>query len=217
LTGRRRAGAGRGVSQPTTGTQYEVGVRYQPKKFDALFSAAFFDLTQQNVLTTDPVNTGFNVQTGEIASRGVELEAKATIMDGLSVVASYAYLDAEVTKANDASEGNRPVGIPANLASAWVDYALPGKLLRGLRLGGGLGYRGTFYGNTTNTFKIDAVTLVDAAVHYDLGVLDTTLKGAEPAVNVSNLLDTEYVGRCQNNGCYYGLRRNVFGTVTYRW
>jgi iron complex outermembrane receptor protein len=80
-----------------------------------------------------------------------------------------------------------------------------------------LRYRGTSYGNTTNTFKIDAVTLVDAAVHYDLGVLDTMLKGAEPAVNVSNLLDTEYVGRCQNNGCYYGLRRNVFGTVTYRW
>jgi len=41
---------------PTTGKQYEVGIKYQPVGSRSLYSAALFDLRQQNVLTTDDVD-----------------------------------------------------------------------------------------------------------------------------------------------------------------
>ena len=51
--------------KPTTGVQKEAGIKYQPPGTNTLVSAAVFDILQQNVLTPDPVNNGFNVQTGE--------------------------------------------------------------------------------------------------------------------------------------------------------
>lgn len=41
-----------------------------------------FQLTQENVLTPDPVNTSFNTQTGEVRVRGIELDAKAELASG---------------------------------------------------------------------------------------------------------------------------------------
>src|SRR5262249_34328793 len=40
--------------EPTTGTQYELGVKYQPPGYNSMLTAALYDLTQQNVLTPDP-------------------------------------------------------------------------------------------------------------------------------------------------------------------
>src|SRR5690606_11019548 len=39
---------------PTTGEQWEAGIKYQPVGFDGFFSAAVYDLRQKNVLTTNP-------------------------------------------------------------------------------------------------------------------------------------------------------------------
>ena len=59
--------------------------------------------------TTDPVNQGFSIQTGEVQTRGVELEGKFSVNDNLNVTAAYTYLDDEVTKSNRGDEGNRRV------------------------------------------------------------------------------------------------------------
>jgi iron complex outermembrane receptor protein len=40
--------------EPTTGRQYEVGVKYQPPETNLVATASLFDLRRQNVLTTDP-------------------------------------------------------------------------------------------------------------------------------------------------------------------
>uniref|UniRef100_UPI0013DC055A TonB-dependent receptor domain-containing protein n=2 Tax=Pseudomonadota TaxID=1224 RepID=UPI0013DC055A len=54
--------------KPTTGEQYEIGVKYQPIGWNSFVTAALFDLTQQNVLTPDitPGHIGFSTQTGAI-------------------------------------------------------------------------------------------------------------------------------------------------------
>lgn len=56
--------------KPTTGRQYEVGLRYEPVGVNAQLSAAVFDILRQNVPTTDPDHRDFSVQRGEIGSRG---------------------------------------------------------------------------------------------------------------------------------------------------
>ena len=43
-----------------------------------MLTAALFDISQQNVLTADPANVFFSVQTDAVRVRGFELEARAT-------------------------------------------------------------------------------------------------------------------------------------------
>ncbi len=114
---------------PTTGEQFEVGVKYQPDGSNSFITLSAYNLTQDNVLSPDPDNTSFNVQTGQVRMRGIELEGKAEITDALSVLASYAYTDSEITKANAnasgiSNQGNRFAFVPRQQASLWLDYAV---------------------------------------------------------------------------------------------
>jgi len=197
------------VFRPTKGKQSEVGIKYQPKSFDALFTAALYDLTQQNVLTADLDHPNFSVQTGEIRSRGLELEAKANITSRWLVSSSYAYTDPEVTASNTGNQGKDPVGIPRQTAAVWTEYALPG-LLDGVTLGGGARYVGTSYATSQNSLKVPAVTVFDAVARY-------RWQSWQLALNVQNLTDKQYLNYCQDNGCHFGLRRQYLATLSYQW
>jgi iron complex outermembrane recepter protein len=210
---------GGGPLVPTTGQQEEVGIKYQPDA-KSLYSIAAFNLLQQHVTTPDPSNSLFVVQTGEIRSRGIELEAKTEINRGLSLLASYTYLDQVITSSNTATQaGRHPVGIPMNSASLWADYTFHGGQLDGFGVSGGVRYLGETAGNITGTtvLQVPDVTLFDAAVHYDFSTLGPKFKGYSLQVNATNLFDKTYVSLCQDNGCYYGLRRQVIATLRYKW
>ncbi|MEM6929934.1 MAG: TonB-dependent siderophore receptor, partial [Myxococcota bacterium] len=58
---------------PETGRQVEAGVKVQPPTWNGFFTVAVFDLARQGFLQFDPA-TFAQVQTGEVQSRGVELE-----------------------------------------------------------------------------------------------------------------------------------------------
>lgn len=205
---------------PETGNQYEVGVKYQPKGSASYVTVSLFDLTRQNVLTTDPVNNRFSVATGEIQSRGIELESKAQLSDALELVANYSYSHLEITRSNSANEkGNHPANSPEQLASLWSQYTVKGGPLSGLAIGAGVRYVGASYIDSQNSESIPHYTLVDASLSYDLGKLGSSLKGVKAAVNASNLTDKSYVSQCGYTGdsCKYGYRRNVTGSLSYNW
>ena len=221
--------------KPTTGEQYELGLKYQPVGWNSFVTAAVFDLTQQNVLTTDTLHPTFSIQTGAIRSRGLEVEWHANINKNLDVVAAYTYLDNVVTAANDTDlqygldVGTHPYGIPRNAASLWAKYTFRSGPADGLGLGGGVRYVGSTYGTNTNVWDnvpgfstapslVPAYTLFDAAVTYDFGAKFANLKGFSASINARNLFDKTYVAYCQSVvACQYGLGRTVIGTVTYRW
>ncbi|MFM0738770.1 TonB-dependent siderophore receptor [Paraburkholderia xenovorans] len=199
---------------PTLGQQYEVGVKYKPKGYNALFTVAAFDLRQKNVITTDDAHPGFSTQTGEVRSRGFEAEARLSLTDSLNLIASYAYLNQIVTAAGveDPSLGKTPpTGEPTNMVSLWLDYTLHAGELRGLGFGGGARYIGASAGDTANTFKVPSHFLVDAAVHYDI-------RNWRFAVNANNLFNRQYIAYCNSSvQCYYGSDRSVIGTARYQW
>jgi iron complex outermembrane receptor protein len=199
-------------------------VKFQPVGYNSFVTAAVFDLTQQNVLTPDPVNPVYSVQTGEIRSRGAELELHANITRSLSLIAAYTYLDNVVTKANPTTNtvGKVPVGVPANTASLWVDYAFKEGVLTGLGLSGGVRYVGETYGTATNLWGVPgflttpsivpSVTLFDAAIRYDFD------KHWRVSLNATNLFDKIYVSSCTSGiNCYYGFRRTILANLRYAW
>lgn len=198
--------------QPDKGEQYEVGLKYQPPGLDAFVTLAAFDLSRENVLTTDPIDPTNQIQTGEVNVQGIEVEGVASPVAGLDLVASYSYLKAEIQESEAGDEGNRPNAVPAHLASAWGRYELQSGPLQGLGLGAGVRYVGNQEVDNLNTDQVPDRLLVDGAVHYDIA-------GARLALNVANLLDDTFVTSCANsaNACYYGERRSIVGSVRLRW
>lgn len=198
----------RSTPQPESSEQIEVGLKYQPAGTEQLYTASLFDLRRQNVTTLDPAAAALRVQTGEVRSRGLELEAKARITVGLDLLASYTYLDAKVTRSNDAQElGKRPFQTTRNTAKLWLGYALPGEALGGWSLGLGLRRVGPTVADTYNRYWNEGYTLVDAAVHYAQGPVRFSL-------NVANLGDKVTTA---NRAQFYGQGRSVMATVGYRW
>ncbi|MDP9835494.1 iron complex outermembrane receptor protein [Neorhizobium huautlense] len=189
---------------PTTGEQVELGVKYQPEGFDGFFSAAVYDLKQQNIVRT--VSPGVQEQIGEIRVRGLELEGVASLTEGLDLRAAYTHMDAEVT-----DTGLRPETVPQNTASLWLKYTFqPDTALEGLGIGGGMRYVGSRYGNAANTLKMDANILFDAALTYQKN-------GYKASLNIQNIADEEYLSNCGTFGCYYGEGRSVMGKLSFTW
>ncbi|BAN49057.1 TonB-dependent siderophore receptor [Metapseudomonas resinovorans] len=199
---------------PTEGKQYEVGIKYQPPGTDAMFTAAVYDLTQENVAVSEGNVTR---QIGELNVRGLELEATADVNENLKLVASYSYTDSEIKKGVD--KGNRMAQVPRNQATAWADYTWHSGMLDGFGIAGGVRYVGESYGNTPNTWlgHTGSYTVYDASVHYDLGRLDASMRGLSVAVDAKNLFNKEYLSTCDGYWCYYGDERNVVASVNYKF
>ncbi|MDI2141624.1 MULTISPECIES: TonB-dependent siderophore receptor [unclassified Pseudomonas] len=204
--------------KPTEGKQWELGIKYQPPGSKTLLSAAVYDLTQKNVSVSSFVNgVSITSQTGEVKVKGLELEATSDVTDNLKVIAAYTLAKSEVQ--NGVDKGNRLQLMPNQQASLWTDYTWHSGVLDGFGIGGGVRYTGNTYGDKANTWlgKADAYTVFDASVHYDLGRLDNSLKGASLALNATNLFDKDYISTCDSFYCYYGDQRSVVASATYKW
>jgi iron complex outermembrane recepter protein len=216
---------------PTTGEQYEAGVKYESPGKNFLLTVAAYQLTQQNVQTPDPnpTHTGCSapgtrcsVQTGEIRTHGLEVEARGSITRNLDVIAAYTYQDMLVTKSTNIDLGKHPVQVPDQMTAFWGMYTFREGPANGFAFGAGVRYVGRSYGDILNLIEVPPFTLVDAAVHYDLENLHPAWKGARLSINASNVFDTVYVASCGvgtqfDTGCYYGLRRTVLAKLRYRW
>ncbi|MCF3643181.1 TonB-dependent siderophore receptor [Rhizobium sp. TRM95111] len=195
--------------EPETGRQYEVGIKYQPPGYNSFVTLSAFDLTKENAVRYQG-NTP--TQTGEVRSRGIEIEGVASLAGGWDIKLAYAYVNAEIMDDTEGTGGNTPYGVPQNRASLWAKYTLQGGALEGLGLGAGVRYIGSSYGDDANSFKVPSVTLVDLAANY-------TYENYEFQLNVSNLFDKRYVASCfsESAGCFFGEGRKIVGTVKYRW
>ena len=218
-------GFGGKAFKPGTGKQYELGLKYQPPGSDMLFTAAVYDLTRKNIVLSDTL--GVSRPLGEANVRGLELEAVGNVNDNLKLTAAYTYANTKMTKVSDPLDKNRPLPLtPEHQASIWADYTWHNGVLEGF----GVGFGARYIGETDNIAigsmsyvpdasygHTDAYTVYDAAVHYDLGKVSKTLKGATVSVNANNVFDKEYLSTCDGFYCYYGDRRNVMASVDYKW
>ncbi len=205
--------------KPTRGRQYEAGLKYKPVGYKALFTAALFNLDQTNVLTTDPEHAYYNVQTGQVRSRGLELEAKVSLLSGLDLNAAYTYDQAVIVNDTE-NAGNAMPTAPRHNASLWGHYQIQSGVAQGLGVGAGVRYRSSYYGDNANLYQLPSVTLVDAMLDYDLGKFNPALTGLNLQINASNLFNKTYVSDCFIFGaasCVYGSGRTVYATLSYRW
>ena len=198
--------------KPQKGSQYEGGLKWQPN-LTTLVTLAGYKITETNRPANDPDNVLNTVQTGEVESKGFELEASTAVTDSFYVTASYSYTKAEVTKSTFAEEiGVQLSDTPKDLASAWgvKTWRLNDEV--SLRTGLGVRYVGsTISTGVAGTLKTPSYTLADALVAVDWNAWSLS-------VNATNLFDKTYYSPCRAFGdCFTGNGRNVIATLGYRF
>lgn len=185
--------------EPQRGKQWEAGVKYLPPGRDLALGAAVYELRETERLVASASNPNCSVQTGETRTRGVELEAKATLARAFDVVANYTYTDID----------EELEAVPAHQASVWTKYRFAWGDRPGFSAGLGLRWLESFRDGAAPITP--SVTLLDAMLAWE----NPTWR---VALNVTNLTDKVYVSTCLSRGdCWYGARRTVNATVTYRF
>ncbi|MGQ3280035.1 MAG: TonB-dependent siderophore receptor, partial [Shinella sp.] len=202
--------------EPQRGEQYEVGIKYQPSGFPALFSASIFDLTKSNVTVTVPGTPPVRETIGEVQVRGVELEAKAEFANNWSVTAAYTYLDSKIVEDGQlpalSNEGNRFAMVPEHMASLWLNYLLEGEGARGdMTFGVGARYKGSYFLNDANTAKADSSIVFDAAFTYKV------FENTSFELNASNIFNEKHVANGGFGADFYNPGRAVYATLRQTW
>lgn len=172
--------------EPETSHSLEGGVKFASPIEGLTGTVALYEIRRQNVATADPINPGFSVQTGEQRARGLEVDLVYEPSSALSILASYAYTDAEVTEDNrGAYQGDRLSRVPEHSGRLAVRYRFQGETLSGLEVGGGVTYAGERELTLPNSTTVDGLALVDAQASYDFGPASLSLS----VVNLTDALE----------------------------
>jgi iron complex outermembrane receptor protein len=170
------------VFAPYEARQQEIGVKIDHGRVMTTLSA--FRISRPSGQMT---GTLFSAD-GEQVNRGVELSAYGAVGHGLRLYGGATWIDAELTKTNNAATiGNTAVGVPEVQVALNAEWDLP--LLAGLTLTGGLLHSGKQYANQANTQRLPAWTTLDVGLRYRsaLGGKPLTVRA-----DVRNVSDKDY-------------------------
>ncbi len=186
---------GTGSLSPQTAQQWEAGIKTE--FFDGKLNStlAYFDLTKQNTVTRIQ-GEPFDRTIGEANSEGVELDVSGQLTENLSVIGSYAYTDAKITKDFTGTEGNQLTSVPKNSGSLWAKYAFHDGVLNGLNFGSGIFARSERWAYIDNTAQMPGYVRWDASVSYSFKQLGSKIT---TQLNVYNLLDKKYYDHANTN------------------
>jgi len=123
-------GPGGAPPKPEGSEQWEAGV-----KLDGLYglsgTLAYFDLRRTNVVLTPPGSITQR-QSGEWRSSGIEADLVWQPLDNVSVLASYAHVDAKVSRDENPLLQNARLNLsPRDSGRLWANYAFDGVILNG--------------------------------------------------------------------------------------
>lgn len=186
---------------PLRGEQWELGLKYEPAGRALAYSAALYDLREKNQIAS-PLPNVYN-QVGSTRTKGLELEVKGPITPNLELVAHYNYTDLD----------KQLEGLPRHQASVWAKYRFSIAGMNGFSAGAGVRWMGSFKDQQGggNGPEIPAAALLDLMFAYDTA-------NWRYAVNINNATDKTYFSTCLARGdCWYGARRNVVASATYRF
>lgn len=181
--------------EPETGRALELGTKWESADRRMGATAALFDIRKRNVLTSDPVNTGYSTAAGEIRSRGFEFDFAGQLTTNWRLNASLVLNDVEITKDNTLAIGGRLLNVPRVNGSVLAVYE--NAFANGQRygIGGGVTHVGKRLGQArtqadanaaTPSFELPSYTTAKLVAYWRINpALRVTL-------DVDNLFDSTY-------------------------
>jgi iron complex outermembrane receptor protein len=198
---------------PEDSEQIEFGLKAEFFGGNLQTSASFYDIEKTNVLTVE--NDVPILREGQ-TSKGTEVSVSGQPIQGMNIIAGYAYTDSEVGGLGSTS-GNQPRNVAENTFNLWASYEFQTGKLEGLGLGGGYFFVDDRPGDDANSFILDSYNLVDLSIWYTLAVSGV---GSDDTVRfqlaVKNLFDEEYFSASGGDlRISIGAPRTVFGSVSF--
>lgn len=151
-----------GKVKPLTGNNMEIGVKKNWLNGKWNTTLAVYRILKNNELVSSPIqtnpNTILSIELGQKRAQGVEFDLRGTIVNGLNVVANYAFTEATVTKVapeltapTDPKVGDLVPSYSKHTANAWLNYKIQDGVLKGTGISAGF------------TWLIDRVTYWEPA------------------------------------------------------
>ena len=203
-----------GIGKPESARQYEAGIRFTFLNERLVLNAAAFNVSRDNVAT---VVTGLLPNGQELVvfdsqlTNGVEASLDAALTPQWHILANATHQEAVITVApqSAASIGNRPQGVPEDMANLWTTYKFAINGIPGFQVGAGLNYRDKTYSDPTNVNSVPAYVIGNAMVGWEnlnWGV----------ALNVKNITNERYFVAANGAGGFVGEGLGAYLTVRYK-
>lgn len=187
------------------GDNTEIGLKKSFNDERAILTLALFQSEHSNLgefVGRNAQNIAI-YQPRALESQGYEVELSGELLEGLNISAGFTRVDLEDNNGDDA----RPY-VPAKQATISASYRL--RVLPALKLGGVLKWQDDI-ATSGSTIKQEAYSLLDLALHYDLG------PSLSLALNVGNVTDEKYLGSLYWDQAFYGAPRNVQASIAWQY
>jgi catecholate siderophore receptor len=203
---------------PQKGSNLELGAKWEFRGGALSVTGAIYDSTNENELTTDPVDPTQIVQLGERNVKGIELGIVGKLSDSWEISAGAAKMDTEVKRGLANQNGLQIVWSPEFTFTSWTTYHTP----IGLSIGGGFRYVDSVIRpvstnsvppppNQTNMRQAPDYWVIDAMASYSIN--DHVML----QLNGYNLTDELYAASLNNSGARYspGTPRSAMLTINF--
>ena len=229
LRGAANLMVGGGEIGPSTTQQFEGGI-----KSDWLEDKLRFNLTYFHIYTSNLSNaeytpgtttlTGYYFKAGDLYRNGLEAELNGRVLDNVTVMLGYAYLDARYKNSPSYVDGSAPMNAPDHTANAWVQYVVEQGVLKNLSLSAGIYYVGkrpvneyskAYDGHSYNAgiapFDMPAYSTINAQLGYKA-------KKWEARVFMNNLTDKTGLNSYFRGGFINQIDpRNIAASLNYKF
>lgn len=189
--------------KPQTGTQFEAGVKWQPRPGTLVTVTAFHIKERNRVLYGEGSST---TQSGELSTKGIEFEASHSLPGDFDLLVNYGYNKLR-------SETNTDLDyLPRHIASIWSTKTFSLTDAAQLRVGAGVVYTGKRRSDGPAwNITTPSNTTIDA-------LAEVSWNNWRFALNATNLLNNKFYASCLARGdCFMGAPRNVMATLGYRF
>lgn len=180
-----------GDVKPITGNNTEFGIKRDWFNGSWSTTLSAYRILKKNELTADPFlppNSGKSIVFGEKRAQGIEFDVRGKIIDGLNVIANYAFTESIVSEVapgvENIKKGDIVPGYAKHTANAWVNYSIQHGVLKGLGASVGFTYladRATDSWSVGNQ-KLPDYFKLDGGLSYETGNIRFT-------ANAFNILD----------------------------
>ncbi len=192
---------------PESNRSYEVGTKWDLLNGGLSVTQSLFNIDKTNARTLQA--DGSYSLDGDVRVRGYQLGLAGHITNKWQVFGGYTYMDGQVVKALDNTNGKTLANTPRNMITLWTTYDLTPQWT----FGGGPVYTSARYAASNDFVQVPAYTRWDAMAafhqkHYDI------------QFNVQNLTNKHYYDSLipsDGGRAVPGYGRTFLATLNYRF
>jgi iron complex outermembrane receptor protein len=180
---------------PERGEAWEGGIKYALLGKRLTGTVSLFRITKDNMLVTDPANSGFSIATGRARSKGIEADLNVALDARTSLTAVYAYTDAKViADTRPGLVGSGLSNVPRHSGALYGFWQSNGSAAGSVGIGAGLTYVGERPGDdVASGFRLPDYVTARLNLSYRV------TKALSAHLDAENLFDAYYVESSYSN------------------